>query len=601
MTEPILCFHPRAITLRVKTNFSFKFGIKTQNTYVYCMKLLSQFFCILLIATSCAIQPIGKQTASTSKEFENAAVITAHPIASEVGVAILKKGGNAVDAAIAVQFALAVVYPNAGNIGGGGFMVYRSHDGQIASLDFREKAPRKAFRDMYLDDQGNPITDLSLYGQLAAGVPGTVAGMEEAYKKYGSLPWEDLLAPAISLAGNGFPITERQAKEFNTYQSRFRELNKDGAAIIRDIPWKNGDVFVQPELAKTLKRIASNGRDGFYKGETADLIVAEMERGNGIISHADLADYEAVWRDPIVGQYKQFKIISMAPPSSGGVALLALLQSVEPYPLSQWGFQADSTIRVMVEAERRVYADRATHLGDPDFYRVPVEHLTDKRHNQERMSKVSFSRATPSADVKAASFPGYESEETTHFSIVDKEGNAVSLTTTINGSYGSCVWVGGAGFLLNNEMDDFSAKPGSPNLYGLIGGKANAIEPGKRMLSAMTPTIVEEDGKLKMVIGTPGGSTIITSVFQGILNVIEFGMDAQQSVSAPRFHHQWQPDRIDIEKTAIALPIRSSLEDDGYKLHLRGAIGRMENIVVLPNGKLQTGADPRGDDFAAGY
>lgn len=559
---------------------------------------LLYLFLFVMLLGSCSVH---QQSANEQDVFNNGAVVTAHPLASEVGVEILKKGGNAVDAAIAVKFALAVVYPNAGNLGGGGFLVYRGRDGSVASLDFREKAPGKASRDMYLDKDGNPITDLSLYGQLASGVPGSVAGMDAAYKKYGTLPWKDLVQPAIDLAAKGFPITEQQAGEFNRYKARFQKYNPNGAAIIRDAEWKAGDNFVQPELAQTLTRIAEQGRDGFYKGETAAFIVAEMNRGNGIISLKDLEDYQAAWRDPIVGQYKNYKVISMPPPSSGGVALMALLQSVEKYPLKEWGFQSDSTIRAMVEAERRIYADRATHLGDPDFYRVPVANLTDAKFNQERMAKVSLTKATPSDAVKAAKFPGYESEETTHYSIVDKNGNAVSLTTTINGSYGSCVWVDGAGFLLNNEMDDFSVKPGSPNMYGLLGGKANSIAPGKRMLSAMTPTIIEEDGKLKMVVGTPGGSTIITSVFQTILNVLEFDMTAQESVSAARFHHQWQPDRIDVEEKAIDAKTRQSLTEDGYTLHKRGPIGRVENIVILKNGKLQTGADPRGDDKAAGY
>lgn len=564
------------------------------------MKFLSLTIasCLLFVVTHAQT---NKQAPLASKEFDQGAVISAHPLASHIGVDILKKGGNAVDAAIAVKFSLAVVYPNAGNIGGGGFMIYRSHTGESSALDFREAAPSAAFRDMYLDKNGDPITELSLYGQLAAGVPGAVAGMDEAHKKYGSLSWSTLLAPAIELASTGFPITAMQAKEFNENQARFIQLNPKGAAIIRDKVWVEGDIFVQKELATTLQRIAKQGRDGFYKGETARLIVAEMKRGNGLISLKDLSNYQAVWRKPITGTYKNYKIISMPPPSSGGIALMALLQSVEQYPLASWGFQADSTVRIMVEAERRVYADRASYLGDPDFYKVPMDELLDKKFNQERMAKVDIRKATPSSSVKASAFPGYESDETTHFSIVDKDGNAVSLTTTINGSYGSCVWVAGAGFLLNNEMDDFSVKPGSPNMYGLLGGKANAIEPGKRMLSAMAPTIVEQDGKLKMVVGTPGGSTIITSVFQAILNVVEFGMDAQASVSAARFHHQWQPDRIDVEKEAITEAVRNNLEKDGYSIYKRGNIGRMENIIRLPNGKLQTGADHRGDDFAAGY
>lgn len=565
------------------------------------MKKLVYFLFLVFINYNCVSHKKSSPYQNTNNEYQNGAVVTAHPLASQVGVDILKKGGNAIDAAIAVKFALAVVYPNAGNLGGGGFMVYRSKTGEVNSLDFREKAPATAHKDMYLDKDGNPITDLSLYGQLAAGVPGAVAGMDEAFKKYGTLSWEALIQPAIELAEKGFAITAMQAREFNSYKERFVKFNPNGAAIIKDGEWKEGDIFVQQELAKTLKRIATQGRDGFYKGQTADYIVAEMKRGNGIMTHSDLENYKAIWRKPIVGEYKGHKIISMPPPSSGGVALLALLQSVEKYPLAQWGFQSDSTVRAMVEAERRVYADRATHLGDPDFYRVPVEHLTSAAYNQSRMANVSLAKATDSETIKAGKFPGYESEETTHYSIVDKDGNAVSLTTTINGSYGSLVWVDGAGFLLNNEMDDFSVKPGVPNMYGLLGGKANSIEPGKRMLSAMTPTIVEKDGQLKMVVGTPGGSTIITSVFQTIVNVLDFGMSAQESVSAPRFHHQWKPDRIDVESKAIDEKTRASLEKDGYKIYKRGNIGRVENIIVLPNGKKQTGADHRGDDTAMGY
>lgn len=561
-------------------------------------KTIFFFTALILIFSGCRTTKLPDHAAKT---FSNAAVVTANPIASQVGVDILKQGGNAIDAAIAVQFALAVVYPNAGNIGGGGFMVYRDHSGEVNALDFREKAPGNASRDMYLDKDGNAITDLSLYGQLSAGVPGSVAGMDEAHKKYGTLPWKTLLAPAIALANNGFPITEMQAGEFNKHKKTFQQLNPSGAAIIKDSEWKKEDIFVQQELGATLQRIADQGRDGFYKGETADLIVKEMQSGNGIISKIDLENYQAIWRKPLIGYYKGNKIISMPPPSSGGTSLIALLQSVENYPLSKWGFQSDSTVRAMVEAERRVYADRATHLGDPDFWKVPTDELIDVQFNSTRMSKVDLSKATPSAEVKATHFPGYESEQTTHFSIVDKEGNAVSLTTTLNNSYGSCVFVAGAGFLLNDEMDDFSVKPGVPNLYGLVGGKANAIEPNKRMLSSMTPTIVEKDGKLVMVVGTPGGSTIMTSVFQTILNVIDFGMNAQESVSASRFHHQWLPDQIDVEKDAIAEPVRQSLEKDGYKINIRGNIGRVENILILPNGKRQTGADPRGDDVAKGY
>ncbi|UIR55525.1 gamma-glutamyltransferase [Sphingobacterium sp. SRCM116780] len=558
---------------------------------------------ILLVSAAVVIQScsVSHNLNKKPETFDQAAVVTAHPLASKVGVDILKMGGNAIDAAVAVQFALAVVYPNAGNIGGGGFMVYRSHKGEINALDFREKAPEKGHADMYLDEKGNVIEDLSVYGHLSAGVPGSVAGMVEAHKKYGKLAWKTLLNPAILLAEKGFPITAKQAEEFNYYKESFKKYNPNGAPILKAEAWKKDDLFQQPALANTIQRIAEQGRDGFYKGTTADLIVKEMKSANGIMSYSDLENYRAIWRQPVTGYYRGNKIICMAPPSSGGPALVALLQSIAQYPLTQWGFQSDSTIRVMVEAERRVYADRAQYLGDPDFINVPVKELTDSIFNSNRLKTVNLMKATPSTEVKAAKFPGYESEETTHFNIVDTEGNAVSITTTLNNTYGSRVFVTGAGFILNDEMDDFSVKPGVPNIYGLVGGKANAIAPHKRMLSSMTPTIVEKDGKLRMVVGTPGGSTIITSVFQTIINVIDFNQDAQQSVTASRFHHQWLPDQIDVEEKAIAPQVRKSLENTGYKISPRGNIGRVENIIMLPNGKLQTGADPRGDDTAAGF
>lgn len=560
-------------------------------------------FYLFIITAALSVQSctVSLELDKKAKTFNKAAVVTAHPLASKVGVDILKMGGNAIDAAVAVQFALAVVYPNAGNIGGGGFMVYRSSKGEINALDFREKSPEKGHANMYLDKQGNVIEDLSVYGHLSAGVPGSVDGMVEAHKKYGKLDWKTLLNPAIALAEKGFPITKQQAEEFNEYKESFQKYNPSGAPILKTTSWKKGDLFQQQELANTIRRIADHGRDGFYKGITADLIVKEMHKGNGIISYNDLENYKAVWRQPVTGYYRGHKIICMAPPSSGGPALVALLQSVAQYPLGKWGFQSDSAIRVMVEAERRIYADRAKYLGDPDFIRVPVKELTDSIFNSERLKAVNLTKATVSSDVKAAKFPGYESEETTHFNIVDSEGNAVSITTTLNNSYGSRVFVSGAGFILNDEMDDFSVKPGVPNIYGLVGGKANAIEPNKRMLSSMTPTIVEKDGKLFMVVGTPGGSTIMTSVFQTIVNVIDYQQNAQQSVSSPRFHHQWLPDQIDVEKNAITPVVRKSLENAGYKISPRGNIGRVENIIILPNGKLQTGADPRGDDTASGF
>ncbi len=562
--------------------------------------LPSYFLTIFFLAVSAVSCSTFKRD-KLPPSYQNGLVVTAHPEASVVGLQILKDGGNAVDAAVAIQFALAVVYPNAGNIGGGGFMVYRGADGSLSSLDFREAAPAAATRDMYLDGEGNPIADLSLRGQLASGVPGVVDGMAKAHEKYGKLEWERLLQPAIHLAQSGFPITTMQARELNSRKASFEKYNPTGTAFVNAEEWVAGDTLVQVELAHTLSLISQRGRAGFYEGEIADRVVEEMARGNGIISHADLKNYESKWREPVVSTYRGHRIVSMPPPSSGGIALISMLKSVEKFPLSRWGFQKDSTLRVMIEAERRVYADRATHLGDPDYYEVPQAMLIDSAYNAERMRNMDFGYASFSSDIYAGTLPDTEREETTHFSIVDQEGNAVSITTTINGSYGSYVVVDGAGFLLNNEMDDFSVKPGAPNMYGLVGGKANAIEPGKRMLSSMTPTIVEKEGKLFMVVGTPGGSTIMTSVFQTILNVVDFDMDMQQAVSAPRFHHQWLPDEVAAEKTAIDDVVRHSLSTTGYKLVDRSSIGRVDAILVLPNGRLQGGADPRGDDVAMGY
>ncbi|WP_291091496.1 gamma-glutamyltransferase [Empedobacter sp. UBA7494] len=538
---------------------------------------------------------------NAQESYKNGVVVTAHPEASKVGVEILKKGGNAIDASIAVQFALAVVYPNAGNIGGGGFLVYRDAKGKTDALDYREKAPLKASEDMYWDKNGNAITDLSLYGQFAAGVPGTVDGMVKAHEKYGKLNWKELVQPAINLAQKGFKITKQQASELTNKHNDFVKYNSKTNALTSKSSWKEGDLLVQKDLANTLKLIQQKGRAGFYEGKTADLIVKEMKRGNGIISHEDLKEYQSVWRTPVSGNYKGLKVISMPPPSSGGIALVSLFQSIEDYPINKWGFQADSTIQVMVEAERRVYADRAEHLGDPDFIKVPQKQLLDKNYNVNRMKDFLFDKATPSSAIKAGEIIGKESMETTHYVIVDKDGNAASVTTTLNNSYGSLVVVEGAGFLLNDEMDDFSVKPGTPNLYGLVGGKANAIEPSKRMLSSMTPSILEKDGKLFMVVGTPGGSTIITSVFQAILNVVDFGMTMQEAVAAPRFHHQWLPDQIDYEPNAISENVRESLKQKGYTLKERKPYGRVEGILVNIDGTYQAGADPRGDDKAVGY
>lgn len=543
----------------------------------------------------------GQLGQNGNNEYRKGMVVSASEEASQVGLNILKKGGNAIDAAVAVQFALAVVYPNAGNIGGGGFLVYRGDNGEVNTLDFREKAAFRASRDMYLDADGNPVVDKSLFGHLAAGVPGSVAGMVAAHQKYGKLKWAELLEPAVALAKRGFKVTARQAGELNRLKERFITHNPNGTALVKDGEWLEGDVLIQSELANTLEQIRDKGEAGFYDGPVADSILVEMKRGKGIISKDDLKSYKAVWRKPIVGDYKSFKVITMPPPSSGGIALIQLLKSVEPYPLKRWGLNADSTVQLMVEAERRVYADRATYLGDPDFYDVPQEQLLSDDYIKGRMAGFNWEHATPSSEINAGSLMMAEHEETTHFSIVDRDGNAVSVTTTLNGSYGSAVVVKGAGFLLNNEMDDFSVKPGSPNMYGLVGGEANAIMPAKRMLSSMTPTIIEKDGELFMIVGTPGGSTIITSVFQTVLNVIEFNKNMQAAVDAKKFHHQWLPDTVYVEKGALDSLTMLKLKAKGYPILERGAIGRVDAILKTKWGFYQGGADKRGDDKSLGW
>ncbi len=555
---------------------------------------------IILICFSCKVAKLPIYDFEKSLTAVNAGISSAHPEATEIGYTILKKGGNAIDAAIATQFALAVCYPVAGNIGGGGFMVYRENDGSATTLDFREMAPSKAHKDMYLDENGDAISELSRAGHLAAGVPGSVAGMWEAFLKYSALKdWKMLIQPSVDLANKGFRITEAQAKKFNSRKEVFKQYNTSPNPYNDDKIWKPGDKLVQKDLGKTMAAIRDNGRAGFYQGWVADKIVEEMERGNGIISHDDLKNYKAVWREPLIGEYKDLKIISMPPPSSGGVFLIQMLDMVEPYPLASYGLQSTEAIHLIVESERRAYADRATHLGDMDFYPVPIHELLDQSYIRERMANFDPDKATVSDDVLAGEFA--ESEQTTHFSIVDDQGNAVSITTTINTAYGNKVVVGGAGFFLNNEMDDFSAKPGVPNFFGLLGAEANKIEPGKRMLSSMTPTIVEKDGALKLVVGTPGGSTIITSVYQTILNIFEFGLNPTQAVQQARFHHQWKPNLIFHEADCITEEVKTSLIDKGHELKDRGSIGRVEVIYVNDNGTLEVVADRRGDDHAMGY
>ncbi len=531
---------------------------------------------------------------------DSAMVVSAHPLATEIGLEVLKNGGNAVDAMVATHFALAVTLPWAGNIGGGGFMVLREVDGEISTLDFREKAPAAAGRNMYLDDSLQVIEKLSRYGHLAAGVPGSVNGMVEAHNKFGSLPWSDLVQPSIDLALEGFVLTEKEAAALRNNLTEFENYNTVTPEFLMH-EWQAGDTIYWKALGETLIRIRDEKKTGFYEGKTANYIIAEMERGGGIMTLQDLENYQSVWREPIVGTYRNHKIISMPPPSSGGVALIQLLNQVESYPLNTYGHNTAQSIHLMTEAERRVYADRATHLGDPDYYEVPVNKLIEKSYAERRMSSFDEDKATLSDEIKAGQFNIKESEQTTHYSIVDPMGNAVAVTTTLNGGYGAHVVVDSAGFFLNNEMDDFSIKPGVPNMYGLIGGEANAIEPGKRMLSSMTPTIVEKDGKLFMVVGTPGGSTIITSVFQNILNVIDHGMGMQESVSSPRVHHQWRPEVIFTEDDALDSLTIETLTKMGHIVKERGQMGRVDAILVLDNGQLEGGADPRGDDTAMGF
>ena len=536
-----------------------------------------------------------------------AMVVSAHPEASRIGIEILQKGGNAYDAAIAVQFALAVALPVAGNIGGGGFIVYRHQDGTAGTLDFRETAPAAATRDMYLDAQGNPVAARSQAGALAVGVPGTVAGMEALHQRLGKLPWAELLAPAVALAARGVILTEKEAAGLVRTQAAFMQHNPASRpAYVRAAgrpAWQRGDTLRLSELANTLQRVQLLGRAGFYAGPTAEALLATMRAQGGIISQKDLNDYRPKWREALRGQYRGHEVITMPPPSSGGVALLQLLQMLEPTDLAQLGYHSPAAVALVTEAQRRVYADRATYLGDPDFGRVPVARLLAPAYNKRRGSSIRLNGpATPSAAVAAGTgLPAYESDQTTHYSILDAQGNAVSCTTTLNGAYGSKVVVAGAGFLLNNEMDDFSAKAGTPNMYGLVGGAANAIAPGKRMLSSMTPTILTRNGKVTLVTGSPGGSTIITSVLQSILNVIDYKMSAPQAVAAPRLHHQWLPDYIDVEAGALRPGAADTLRTRGYQLHDRAAWGRLDIIRIRPDGILEGGADPRGDDTAIGY
>lgn len=570
------------------------------------MKKERIFFIFILVAILSACQfskPKPPYDVVQQVVEDSAMVVAEHPLAAMVGEEILRAGGNAVDAAIASQFALAVVYPRAGNIGGGGFMVIRLADGTADALDYREKAPAAAHRDMYLDEEGNVMEKISKEGHLAVGVPGSVAGMALAFEKYSKLEdWKKLLEPAIKLAKEGFAITESEAARLNDYKAQFQKLNPDARPFVRDAVWKMNDKLVQPDLAHTLELIRDKGAAGFYEGETADKIVAEMKRGGGLITQQDLKAYEAKWREPIIGQYKNHRIITMPPPSSGGIVLMQLLTMLEKFPLGDYGFQSAKSVHAIVEAERRAYADRAKYLGDSDFYPVPVDSLLRTDYLANRMKDFDENKATLSGSVGPQVKIGVETFETTHTSIVDEAGNAVSVTTTLNLNYGSKVIVQGAGFFLNDEMDDFSAKPGVPNYFGLVGAEANAIQPGKRMLSSMTPTIVEKDGKLFLVLGAPGGSTIITAVLQTLIGVTDYGMSLEEAVWAPRFHHQWLPDVITCEAAAIDTTVRKQLWGMGHKLENVDRMALIKAILVLPGGKLHGVGDNRNpDDHAEGY
>ena len=523
-------------------------------------------------------------------------VVSAHPLASEAGAKIMKMGGNAYDAVIATQYALAVVYPQAGNIGGGGFLVGVKNNGEKFTIDFRETAPEKSSRDMYLDKNGKANTDLSQNGRLAVGIPGSVAGFF-ATLKYAKLPMEKLIQPAIDLAEKGFAITEQEANLLNNQMEFFNQHNKNKTVFQKD-KWKQADILVQKDLAETLKLIQKNGAKGFYEGKTAELIVAEMKRGNGIITLIDLKSYKVAERKPIVFDYKGNEIVSMPLPSSGGVLLAQMLKMSSFENLEKYQQNSTEAVQIMVEAERRAFADRAEFMGDPAFINDQTSMLISDEYLKNRWKSFNKNQATPSSEVGKIIPQPKESTETTHISIIDKEGNAVAVTTTLNGLYGSKVVVSGAGFFLNNEMDDFSIKPGVPNMFGAVGGEANKIEPGKRMLSSMTPTIVLKNGKPFIVVGTPGGTTIPTSVYQSIVNVVDFKLNPNFSVNLPKFHHQWLPEIVAVEKHFPETTI-SNLEKLGYKIDRWNQIGRTEMIVVDEKGNATAVADGRGDDSVA--
>ena len=534
-----------------------------------------------------------------TNKFKNGMVVSAKLDASKIGIEILKNGGNAFDAMIATDLALAVVYPNAGNLGGGGFMVYRLANGAKGSLDYREKAPLKSSKNMYLDENSNIVKGLSIKGGLSVAVPGTVAGLFEIHEKFGSLPFSQLIQPSIDLAEQGYVISKKQANTLNQFQNEIYELN-DSIKLF-DSKFQEGDVFVNKSLSKTLKKIQSEGKDAFYDGELTSVMIDYLNKKGGIITYDDFKLYEPIWRDPLIFNYKDLKIISMGPPSSGGVVLGQILRTIEDVDLSKIKHNSTEYIQLLVEAEKLSFADRSKYLGDPDFNAIPISSLLNKNYLKDRFGDFKFENATKSSNIRPGSF-FKESIETTHYSIVDKYGNAVSVTTTLNGNYGSKLISGELGFFFNNEMDDFSIKPGYPNMYGLVGGEINSIEPEKRMLSSMTPTIVEQNGKLSLILGSPGGPTIITSVLQTILNFYEYGFDIQKSVDLPRFHHIWLPDKIFYEDKIMTNKTKEELINKDYILNsTHGFIGRVDAIHVDNNNFFHSGADKRGDDASSAY
>lgn len=523
--------------------------------------------------------------------------------ATRVGVQILKEGGNAVDAAVAVGYALAVTHPQAGNLGGGGFMLLRTKDGHTTAIDFREMAPASATRDMFLDEQGNPDSKKSLTSHLASGTPGTVAGFSLALEKYGTLPLNKVVRPAITLAKEGFVINDALADDLKTYGREVLPNHENSKAIFwkNGEPLKKGDKLVQANLAHSLEMIAEKGPKEFYQGAIADQIAQQMSQNGGLITKEDLASYRAIERTPISGDYRGYHVFSMPPPSSGGIHIVQILNILENFDLSKYGFGSADALQIMAEAEKYAYADRSEYLGDPDFVKVPWQALTNKDYAKSLAQQININKAKPSSEIRSGKLAPYESNQTTHFSVVDKDGNAVAVTYTLNTIFGSGIVAGNTGILLNNEMDDFSAKPGVPNVYGLVGGDANAVEAKKRPLSSMSPTIVVKDGKTWLVTGSPGGSRIITTVLQMVVNSIDFGMNVAEATNAPRFHHQWLPDELRVEK-GFSPDTLKLLEQKGQKVAVKEAMGSTQSIMIAPDGTLYGASDPRSvDDLTAGY